>query len=65
MVAVHRPLAFTVIKKGWGERHPLSGSHFLPKEFVLLYAPRDDDELAMISRCLYWIHGKCSSGETI
>ncbi|KAF8556213.1 hypothetical protein OG21DRAFT_1506837 [Imleria badia] len=42
----------TVIEKGWGERHPLSGSHVLPKEFMLLYAPRDDDELAMIARCM-------------
>ncbi|KAI9567350.1 hypothetical protein HD554DRAFT_2039650 [Boletus coccyginus] len=40
-----------LIKKGWGERHPLSGP-YLPKEYLLLYAPRDDEELAMAARCM-------------
>lgn len=37
-----------VIAKGWGERHPLSGisRHApLPKEYLMIYAPRDDEEL--------------------
>ncbi|KAH7915648.1 hypothetical protein BJ138DRAFT_1141364, partial [Hygrophoropsis aurantiaca] len=41
-----------VIERGWGERHPLAGSHFLPKEYVLLYAPRDDEELAVVEKLM-------------
>ena len=25
----------------------------MPKEYVLLYAPRDEEELAMIAQCMY------------
>lgn len=45
-------LVFAVIEKGWGERHPFSGSHFLPKKYMPLYAPRDDEELALVARCI-------------
>lgn len=35
-----------VVRKGWGERHPLSGVRgFWPLSYVLVYAPRDDAEL--------------------
>ncbi|KAK7748352.1 hypothetical protein SLS62_008720 [Diatrype stigma] len=40
--------AATLIEKGWAERHPLSGVRgFLPWGFVFVYAPRDEDELAV------------------
>jgi len=28
-----------VIEQGWGERHPISGRVFLPKEYLFIYAP--------------------------
>lgn len=34
-----------VVRKGWGERHRLSGVWPMPWSYVLIYAPRDDDEL--------------------
>jgi hypothetical protein len=34
-----------------GRMHPLSGSYFLLKEYVLFYAPHDE-ELAMVARCI-------------
>lgn len=35
-----------VVRKGWGERHPLSGVRgFWPITYVMIYAPRDDAEL--------------------
>ncbi|KAK0470046.1 uncharacterized protein EV420DRAFT_86284 [Desarmillaria tabescens] len=41
-----------VIEKGWGERpHPFSGARrdiSLPKEYLIIYGPRDDEELAVI-----------------
>lgn len=34
-----------VARKGWGERHRLSGVGPLPWSYMLVYAPRDDEEL--------------------
>jgi len=51
----------TLITHGWGERHKLSGSYpmrfinrtsYLPKEYVWLYAPRDERELAVVEQIL-------------
>ncbi|KAJ4397589.1 hypothetical protein N0V93_001821 [Gnomoniopsis smithogilvyi] len=33
-----------VVRKGWAERHRLSGVGPLPWSYVLIYAPRDDEE---------------------
>ena len=41
-----------VIERGWGERHPASGSFMLVKEQILIYAPRDEEELEVIERLL-------------
>lgn len=44
-----------VIEKGWGERHPLSGvSNIipLPKEYLIIYAPRDEEELEVVERIM-------------
>ncbi|KAF8589575.1 hypothetical protein K439DRAFT_1404782 [Ramaria rubella] len=41
----------TVIQKGWGERHPCAGRlKGLPKEYLLIYVPRDTEELKVVSR---------------
>ncbi|KZT28977.1 hypothetical protein NEOLEDRAFT_1107583 [Neolentinus lepideus HHB14362 ss-1] len=39
-----------VIEHGWGERHPLGGTQFVPAQLLLLYAPRDEEELAVVQR---------------
>ena len=45
--------AETLVARGWAERHPLSGGRgLLPWGYVLVYAPRDDDEFALWSRVL-------------
>ncbi len=44
-----------VIERGWGERHPLSGVRLfkiMPKEYVGIYAPRDDGELEVVEKIL-------------
>ncbi|SJK99819.1 uncharacterized protein ARMOST_03130 [Armillaria ostoyae] len=44
-----------VIEKGWCERHPFSSARrviSLPKEYLMIYGPRDDEELAIIGRIL-------------
>jgi hypothetical protein len=43
----------TVIDLGWAERHPLSGrSRFipLPSTYLLVYAPRDEEELNIVEQ---------------
>lgn len=37
-----------MIDQGRGERHPMSGSRLLVKEYVTIYAPRDDEELRIV-----------------
>lgn len=48
-----------VIEANWGERHPLDGSKFierfikdasLPNQYVLVYAPRSEEELEVVMR---------------
>ena len=48
------PVWIIVIENGWGERHPLSGSSVigLPKEYVGIYAPRDEEELLVAEKIL-------------
>lgn len=35
-----------VIAKGWGEWHPLIARGILPPNIIMMYAPRDEDELS-------------------
>jgi phospholipase/carboxylesterase len=45
-----------VIENGWAERHPLAGRHGLPSNIVMVYGPRDDDELAVVEDLLRASH---------
>jgi hypothetical protein len=38
-----------VIENGWAERHPLAGQHGLPANIVMVYGPRDEDELDVVA----------------
>jgi len=40
-----------VIEKGWGERHPVSGRS-LPKEYLIIYAPRTAEELRVVGQII-------------
>lgn len=44
-VTVSMADAEEVVRKGWGERHRLSGVGPMPWSYMLIYAPRDDGEL--------------------
>ncbi|KDQ57153.1 hypothetical protein JAAARDRAFT_285205 [Jaapia argillacea MUCL 33604] len=37
-----------VIERGWGERHPLEGALGLPREYLMVYAARNQEELSGI-----------------
>jgi hypothetical protein len=45
-----------VIENGWAERHPLAGQHGLPANIVMVYGPRDADELAVVEELLRASH---------
>jgi hypothetical protein len=40
------------VDAGWAEPHPVARMGLIPETAVMLYAPRDDDELAVIEKLL-------------
>jgi Family of unknown function (DUF5519) len=47
-MALPPDLVDAVIESGWAERHPLAGRHGLPANIVMVYGPRDNEELAVV-----------------
>jgi luciferase-like monooxygenase len=45
-----------VIENGWAELHPLAGKYGSPANVVMVYGPRDDDELAVVEDLLRASH---------
>ena len=41
-----------VIERGWGEMHPVARMGFIPATAVMVYAPRDAEELEVIAAIL-------------
>ena len=37
------------IENGWAERHPLAGQYGLPANIVMVFGPRDEDELEVVA----------------
>lgn len=53
MHVVLSPLdAKLVIEKGWGQRHGLSGTKLMWIGYLLVYAPRNEEELVIVKRIL-------------
>ncbi|KAI9680714.1 MAG: hypothetical protein M1817_004154 [Caeruleum heppii] len=73
-MTLHPQDARLVLERGWGERHPLAKggwlTRFVPSCFVMVYAPRDADEVEVVMdivRCaIWWVGGQSlpDSGET-
>ncbi|KAH8808305.1 hypothetical protein F5884DRAFT_676405 [Xylogone sp. PMI_703] len=63
---MHPDDAKLVIERGWGERHPLARGGFfkqyVPREFMMIYAPRNREEMEVICRVIeaagYWVSGE-------
>ncbi|KAG4410763.1 hypothetical protein IFR04_016106 [Cadophora malorum] len=63
---LHPEDARVVLEKGWGERHPLARGGwmkaYVPREFIMIYAPRDRTELDVICRIIeaaaFWVCGE-------
>ncbi|CCX06271.1 hypothetical protein FPQ18DRAFT_328980 [Pyronema domesticum] len=55
-----------VVEAGWGERHPLARGgffcRFVPQEFIMVYAPRTEEEVEIVMQIIYagigWISGE-------
>lgn len=58
--------AKVVLERGWGQRHPLAKggwlSRFVPREFLMIYAPRNMDECEVVARIVeaaaWWVTGE-------
>lgn len=53
-------LATEVVVRGWGQMHPLAGTRLNPG-FVMVYGPRDDDELAVVLDIVAASHARAVS----
>ena len=51
-----------VIANGWAERHPLAGKYGLPANIVMVYGPRDEEELTVVADLVRASHGFASGG---
>ncbi|KAF1972927.1 hypothetical protein BU23DRAFT_568757 [Bimuria novae-zelandiae CBS 107.79] len=64
-MTLHPADAKIVLESGWGERHPLARGgwcrRFVPKEFVLIYAPRNKEEIETVIKIVaagvWWVAG--------
>jgi hypothetical protein len=46
------PLRDSAIRLGWAEPHPVTQAGAMPKTLVMVYAPRDDEELAVVQQLI-------------
>ena len=58
-VALPLPLASDAIAKGWAVAHPLAGIRVTPG-MVLVFGPRDDAELDIVTSVVATSHGWAS-----
>jgi hypothetical protein len=70
-LTLHPSDAKLMLESGWGERHPLARGgwcrRFVPKEFVLIYAPRDEAEveivIKIVAASIWWVSGIDVNGD--
>jgi hypothetical protein len=70
-LTLHPADAKVLLERRWGERHPLARGgwcrRFVPKEFVLVYAPRDQAEveviMGIVAASIWWVSGVDVHGE--
>ncbi|NUR26013.1 MAG: phospholipase [Catenulispora sp.] len=63
-LTVPRPWVAPLIEAGWAEPHPITRRPEWPETIVMLYAPRDEDELAVAKAVLRlsWAHASAPVG---
>lgn len=57
-VALPPELATAAVEAGWGETHPMAERGVVPPSVLMVYAPRDDEELDTVARLVEgaWKH---------
>ncbi|MEM8709074.1 MAG: luciferase family protein [Actinomycetota bacterium] len=50
-------LAAHAIEQGWAENHPMAARGIIPRNVVMVYGPRDDDELEIVKALVTASHG--------
>ena len=43
-------VAEEAIEKGWAEQHPVAQMDYIPRNVVMIYAPRDTEEVEVVAR---------------
>ena len=57
-------VARAAIDKGWAENHPIALRGLIPMNVVMVYGPRDRDELEVVQWLISASHGFAHPGET-
>ena len=55
-VMVPETVAELLIAQGWGELHPVARMGLLPPTAIMVYAPRDEQEVAVVARIVAASH---------
>ncbi|MEV5832083.1 luciferase family protein [Nocardia sp. NPDC052112] len=56
-ICLPKDIAAEVITREWAELHPMARQRFLPQTLVMVYGPRDLDELEVVWRLVRISHG--------
>src|ERR671911_234698 len=48
--ALPQEAAREAIEKGWAEQHPVARMGYIPQNVVMIYAPRDAEEIEIVAR---------------
>ena len=49
-------VAQEAIRKGWAEQHPVARSGYIPQNVVMIYAPRDAEEIEVVAGLVVEAH---------
>jgi hypothetical protein len=59
-VSLPKSVCSSVIRLGWGEVHPSAEAGFLPETWMMVYAPRNAEELSVVMSFVAISHGFAS-----
>jgi len=61
-LGLHEDDARVVVERGWAEFHPLVAQGVMPPTIVMVFGPRDADELETVWRILQASHANATAG---
>ena len=53
---------FTIVRKGWAEQHPVARTGRIPPNVVMIYAPRDEEEVGVVAGLVEEAHRYAGGG---